>query len=61
MLIMKEIEKARNCVLIGCNNKAVGLCNNCGIPVCNTHGKRINQIYLCINCFDYAKRLQLIK
>ena len=56
---MGDVEiKDKTCVLLGCKNKAVGACNNCRIPICSVHGKRFNQFYLCINCFDYTKTLR---
>ena len=48
------------CVLIGCNNKAIGFCNNCRIPVCSIHGKKINKrSLLCVNCLNYIKKFGL--
>jgi hypothetical protein len=52
------MEAKKKCVLIGCNNVAVGNCNNCGIPVCEKHSKKIGQFYICINCYEYTKKLR---
>ena len=58
---MKQIEevKNKNCVLMDCNRKAVDFCNNCRIPVCDIHSKRIDSVYLCINCLSYIKKSKL--
>jgi hypothetical protein len=60
MLIVEEEKTLKfNCVLMDCTKKAIAMCNNCRIPVCNLHSKRIaNQIYLCINCFEFSKRIK---
>lgn len=51
--------KEKKCVLSGCDNVAVGFCNNCMIPVCEKHARRFNQVYLCINCYEYSKKFKL--
>jgi len=58
---MKQIEEIKNkgCVLMDCDRKAVAFCNNCRIPVCDIHGKRMNNVYICINCFGYLKKAKL--
>jgi hypothetical protein len=46
------------CVMRDCDNKSVGICNNCRIPVCTIHSRKVNnKFYLCINCYEYAKKM----
>jgi hypothetical protein len=58
---MGQAEEIRNkdCVLTGCNRKAVAFCNNCRIPICDMHSKRVNQAYVCVNCLGFLKKLKL--
>ena len=51
-------ENLRNCVIVNCSSKAVASCNNCRIPICSEHGRKIDQFYLCINCFEFTKKLR---
>ncbi len=58
----KESEKdTKNikCVLLGCDEKAVGFCNNCRMPICKYHGKKVESFYLCFNCIDFLRKSRL--
>ena len=56
---MREVPSfPRNCVIMNCNSKAVAACNNCRMPVCSDHGRKIDQFYLCINCFELTKKIR---
>lgn len=50
--------KKKKCVLIDCDKVAVGVCNNCGLPVCDKHSRKIGQFYICVNCYEYTKKLR---
>lgn len=54
---MGEIREKR-CVLLDCGNVAVGFCNNCRMPVCSKHSRKIGQFLLCVNCYEYTKKLR---
>ncbi|MEM7826494.1 MAG: hypothetical protein QW451_02595 [Candidatus Aenigmatarchaeota archaeon] len=54
---VKEAKK-KKCVLIDCDRTAVGVCNNCGLPICDKHSRKIGQFYICVNCYEYTKKLR---
>ena|GEM_PF-2201877 len=56
---MNKVEK--QCVFSGCGRKAVGICNNCRIPICQIHSKRLNNFFICENCYKYLKKYNLLK